>query len=312
MRRVIVLLVVGVGLRAAAAMVTALGLAEGGSRPGTTVVLGSALDPAYPDVVADGSLGFDAVWTDSETDIVTSHLSAITGQWSRPVALSSRVGQAQARIAGSASGAAAAVWYVNTESNRLQTVQASYRASATGAWQPAVTLARSGADWRSLQVGVDAHGDAFAAWINARGVEISEHLVGASAWSAPVPVERDRHAGEGSSLDLALGVSPSGTIALVWERYLGGSTLGGSSGTRDHLLLAIRPAGHHAWLRRISLGLDGTAPVSQTRTRTGTDRRSRSTRTAPSSLRRSGLTPANTVPVQRSSLPAIIGAHRGS
>jgi hypothetical protein len=258
-RRVIVLLVVGVGLCGAAAGAAALALTQGGSARGTAAVLGSALDPAYPAVAADGSRGFDAVWTDSEAEIVTAHRSAITGQWSRPVALSGRVGQAQARIAGSASGTAAAVWSVNTASDQLQAVQASYRPSVTGAWQPAVTLARSGTDWRSLHVGVDAHGDAFAAWINGRGVEMSEHPAAASAWSAPVTVEADRRAGAGSSLDLALAVSPSGTIALVWERYLDGSTLGGYSGTRDDLLLAVRSVGRRGWLPRVSLGLDGMA-----------------------------------------------------
>jgi hypothetical protein len=115
-RRVIVLLVMGFGVCGVAAGAAALGLMRGGALRATTVVLGSAMDPAYPDVVADGSLGFDAVWTDSETEIVTAHRSMM-GRWSRPVALSGRVGQARARIAGSPSGAAAAVWYVNTEND---------------------------------------------------------------------------------------------------------------------------------------------------------------------------------------------------
>jgi hypothetical protein len=165
------------------------------------------------------------VWTDSNRVIVTAHRSD-TGQWSSAEPLSGRVGQAQARIAASASGAAAAIWYVNPQDASPDVVQASYRPSASAAWQPAVTLARSGAGWNSTQVAVDGKGDAFAAWIaRDRGVVMAKHPAGATAWSPAVAVEPARSAGAGGSIDLALAVSPSGTIALVWERYLTGTTL---------------------------------------------------------------------------------------
>jgi hypothetical protein len=238
------------------------GFASGGSSGARSVVLGSAFGPAYPDIAADGSLGFDAVWTDSDTVIVTAHWSSATGQWTSPRPLSDRVGQSQARVAASASGAAAAIWYVDSSVSPVGTVQASYRPSAARGWQRAVMLGSSSAVIPvSAQVAMDRQGDAFAAWIvRGRGVVMAEHPAGAGAWSSPVTVEPDRRAGGYASLPLALAVSPAGTVALVWERYRSGSTLCcTSAGTNDDLFVAVRPAGSSAWRTRLGLGLDGAA-----------------------------------------------------
>jgi hypothetical protein len=89
---------------------------------------------------------------------------------------------------------------------------------------------------------------------------MAEHPAGASSWSKAVTVEPDRRAGSGELPDLALAVSPAGTMALVWERYLSGTTMCCKSpGTRNAVMLAVRPAGRRSWLPRLSLGIDGLA-----------------------------------------------------
>jgi hypothetical protein len=204
-------------------------------------------DHACPEVAADGSSGFDAVWAD-DTAVMTAHWSAATQLWSAPTPLSKTVpGQTIPEVAGSASGAAAAIWSVQT-SVGPDPIQASYRSADGGAWQPAVTFFSSRAESVSIpDVGIDARGDAFAAWDTDRGVHLAEYPAGGSAWSRPVIVRR---AGLGVQ---GFAVSPEGTLVLSWEHHLSGGN-SPNSPSRDLLYIKVRPAGSATWLSTQSLG----------------------------------------------------------
>ena len=236
-------------------LLAVLGVGFASSRPTRVVssTLGSSQFPGFPAVAADGSLGFDAVWTDRA--IRTAHWSAATRKWGKATTLSrANPGQSAAQIVASPSGAAAAVWISGPTSGTPQAIDASYRASASSAWQGPVTLVFSRTSgFYNPQLGMDSHGDAFAAWrTDSRSIVISEHLAGSTSWSPPATVVTDTHLSS-----LALAVSPDGTLAVVWEHYLSGGVLPPSGGTKDVLYLRVKPAGQGSWLRRFRLGTDG-------------------------------------------------------
>ena len=257
MRRGLVRLVLVVGICGAAGSALALSSSSDAGRAGVWLGPGGAVP--FPAIVADGRLGFDAVWNAAGNEIATAHLSAVTGRWSTPVTLSGPAGQSQPQVAGSSSGAAAVSWFLLPSDGAPYTVQVRYRPSATGTWQPTVTLGTGALPREKPQVAIDARGDAVAAWLGRGGVRMSEHPAGASTWSAPALVLRLSQNSSSPADDLTLAGSSSGTIAMVWERYVGGSVLCCSSpGTRDVLTLAVRAAGQSRW-HRANLGLDGTA-----------------------------------------------------
>jgi hypothetical protein len=148
---------------------------------------------------------------------------------------------------------ASVIWVSGPPSGSPQVLDASYR-SARGVWQGPVALvfSRTGSI-DSPQLGMDEHGDAFAAWRTGSGrIEVAEHLAKAAAWSPPVTVVKDARA-----VSLALVVAPGGTLAVVWAHYLSGSVLPPMAGTRDLLYVKVKPAGDSSWLPRLSLGVEG-------------------------------------------------------
>ena len=218
--------------------------------------MGSAAVPAYPEVAADGSAGFDAVWADRR--VMTAHWSAQTRTWTRATALSGRVSlqTAPAELAASPSGAAAAVWTVGSP-GEAQAIAARYRARANGAWQPRATLFSSRTQSvYSPQVGVDGHGIAYAVWRVVGGaIDLAEHPAGARSWSRRVTLVTDPKAGsDGFRGGPVLAVSPAGTLAIAWEHTL---AEGPEAPSRGLLYVKVRPAGSASWLPTLNLGAEG-------------------------------------------------------
>ena len=238
-------LVVAVGLG-----VVGAGFASRRSQSVRASTLGATQFPGYPSVAADGSLGFDAVWADRA--IVTAHWSASTGVWTRAVELPGWIpGQWEPQVAGSPSGAAAIVW-TQGSFNAPQDVEASYRPAGINTWPPPVRIFSTSSHSVSEipQVGMDDHGDAFAAWATSRALYVAEHPAHASSWSTHIAVA---HAGL-----KAFAVSPDGAAVAVWERSLSG---GPSTATKDLLYVSVKPPGQTSWSRPLDLGRSGYYPL---------------------------------------------------
>lgn len=230
------------------------------SGPLRRVVLGTApavADPVFPAVAADGSMGFDAIWLGHGSVITAAHWSAATGRWSPAVALSGAEhlgveGLEAGLVAGAPNGDAAGVWQGTTGAGPdyplPSVLQARYRATPTGPWQPMITLASgrpvSGFGF-TPELGMDAKGDAFVVWGAAHGLKLAEHAAGAATWSPPTVV---RNAGSDS-----FAVSANGTLALLWEESVQGSYSGPA---RARLYVKVKPAGR-PWLPTVSLGQTG-------------------------------------------------------
>ena len=242
--------------------------------------LGQAADTASADVSAEGTLDFDAAWASQA--IMTAHWTSTTREWSKAVALSTTgFGGSSVKVAAAPSGAAAVMWASNGHIGRLLTVvDARYRASANSPWQRTGTLLASrGEAVVSPQLGIDRHGDAFAMWGTVDGaIDMAEHPAGADSWSPTATiVSEPRGPGIGAP---ELAVSPTGTLALVWEHYLTGTTM---AATTFRPYLTIKPAGQSSWLPTLNLGIEGLFPAHNDITSPYQARGSRSTHTAPSS-----------------------------
>lgn len=211
-----------------------------------SATLGVSVFPGYPAVAADGTRGFDAVWANRA--ITTAHWSAATRQWTKAFALPGSVpGQWEPQVAASPSGAGAIVWTQGPASSP-QEVEASYRPAGRDAWAKPVAIfsARLGTGLSEIsQVGMDSHGDAFAAWATSRALYVAEHPAGTSSWSAPVTVP---HAGL-----QAFAVSSGGAAVAVWEDLRGGV----SSAAIGQVYATVKPPGQASWLPALDLGRAG-------------------------------------------------------
>lgn len=89
-------------------------------------------------------------------------------------------------------------------------------ALATRAWLPPVRLAPPAAVTEGADVGMDAAGNALAAWVRDGGVQIATRPVG-GAWSQP----RDFSPTGVDARDLSVNVNARGDVLVVWTEDLG-------------------------------------------------------------------------------------------
>lgn len=137
------------------------------------------------------------------------------GGWNRPISLSTVAGATTPRIAVDDDGDAIAVWQQGSD-----IIMASNR-PAGGApldprdgWTDPVPLSTSGATAVEPQVGVDAHGDAVAAWLEGSSgnhvVKVKERSRDTGAWGTATSLSTS-----GSS-EMQLAVGDDGTAAAIW------------------------------------------------------------------------------------------------
>jgi hypothetical protein len=225
---------------------------------------------SYPQVAFDRNGDATAVWQELQSAspadyvVMSSSRSAGSSGWTRPVVLS-QPGQAALfpRIAIDPSGGAVVVWEsggISQLSNPPPpSVQASFRASASGAWTRPVQLSGAGVDTAMAKVGIDAHGDAVALWFTTERevnrIEAGSGSLSAGAWLAPVQLGADRR----RLINPQLAVNPGGTAVATWEVVTGGGPVS-PRGQTNAVLATVKPAGR-AWLRPVRLGTETDLPL---------------------------------------------------
>ncbi|HXH79761.1 PKD domain-containing protein [Nocardioides sp.] len=125
----------------------------------TTTLSGAGAAGARVGVADDGAAV--AVWQQGD-DVVTASGTA-RGQWSKPEQLSTRPDSLSPSVAVSPSGEAVVVWMASGFRDNLPGIQSASR-SAGGAWTTAQDLTAPGFSAWEVDLGVDANGDAVAAW----------------------------------------------------------------------------------------------------------------------------------------------------
>jgi hypothetical protein len=127
--------------------------------------------------------------------------------------------------------------------------------SGSAAWAPPAVLSTAGEDAREPVVGVDAAGEAVAAWtefgVSLPHIAAASASVGSSSWSAPATLSDTAEDG----FEAALAVDPQGDAVVVWSEHIGTSTQVAQS--------ARRRAGASAWSPAVDLsppGVENWAP----------------------------------------------------
>lgn len=183
----------------------------------------------------------------------------VGGPWTFPVTLSTPGAVSIPQVAASRSGSAIAVWSFFDGNNRL--AQAA-RLRADGTWTDPVSLSDPGQDAYNVQIAVDQHGNAVAAWDRSDGdhdrVQASHRPAG-EAWGDPVDLSEvgqdARHA--------VVAMDGSGKALVAWERFDGSSyvvqtarrTVTGTWGTPA----TISGPAQGAFRAQVALDADGDA-----------------------------------------------------
>ena len=237
---------------------------------GPAVALSASKDIAiYPQVALDGQGDATAAWMELPKGAKVYYqaraasLSAAGSAWGPVSILSPPAGVYAAFPQVAADGAGASVmvweqggWYLTGAPGPRHPswVEASFRSSPTGVWQPPVQVSPFGAQADNVEVGIDADGNATAVW-QTPGSSGDSEIVAATraaatgAWSAPTVLAT-------SARELVfpeLAVSASSAAAVTWISLLHGALL--SPSHTDTVYAAVRTAGG-MWARPVRLGVD--------------------------------------------------------
>lgn len=188
---------------------------------GSTWTLGSP-DPLEvgtfifsPKVSMNGPSGAVAAWID-DTVVRSSFFTG--GPWSAPTTIGT-TNRRSVRIAYSSNGTAVA-GFIN-----MDAVAANY---IGGVWQAPVTL-NTGTVFNSVEVGIDADGNALALWEDNPTVSLLSSFFNGSSWQAPVTLDGTTPFSRIFSLTMA----PTGTAVAAWTVLSGVSPSPGLSRVFD-------------------------------------------------------------------------------
>ena len=167
-----------------------------------------------------------ALWSQRLAGVYTlrsAHLNAGTGTWSAPVTVNDGTREALAPALGvDADGDAVAVW---SETN--YGVVASRSSSSTASWSsPVLVQARStgGVAGTIPSVGVDAKGNAVAAWVSSVGSPPRPHVFAAhlasagNMWTTPIDLPLADPGATPYASETQLSVNAKGEAIVVWHQ----------------------------------------------------------------------------------------------
>jgi hypothetical protein len=175
-----------------------------------------------------------AVWTRltaSGDEIAEAATRPVGGTWSAPTPLSTAPGHVDRPHVGvSVNGSAVAVWthrFAGTE-----TVEASTRSGAGGAWSSPKALSGHGVDTFGATVGVAGNGDAAAIWSRWTGedwvIEAATRPAGQARWSPPATLSGLL----GAAALPHVALTPRGDAVAIWDRQTAGNGFVVESATR--------------------------------------------------------------------------------
>lgn len=221
---------------------------------------------SYVQVAIDGRGDVTAVWQElqgpSPVDyaVMSSSRSAATERWTRPVTISKR-GHASLfpGLAVDPEGAAVLVWesgeFSDSRTATRPSVQASFRASPTGAWTRPARLSAAGVDTAMPTVGIDAHGNAVAMWFtdqpNIDRIEAASGSVRTGRWSTPVQLAAG---GPQRLINPQIAVNARGEAVATWEIWTAGGPVD-PNGQTNTVVAAVKPP-RHTWLAPVNLGIE--------------------------------------------------------
>ena len=223
---------------------------------GASIPLARAVYPAFPDVTADGTRGFDTAWV-AHQSVFETHLERGASAWAPIANLGAVKGQAQATIDVAPTGAAVIAW-TPTNAEASTTVEMRYRRTFDGPWGPLTQMTdRRGLS--AVRVATDARGEAYVAWRSASGITLATHPSNAArGWQSPRVVIRDRGAIPSQpGRALALATSPSGELAVAWEDQVKG---GMTTVSRSLIHLRVRSRAGQ-WSSPTYLGAETSPPM---------------------------------------------------
>ena len=195
-------------------------------------------DPSEPAFGANVSIEagrLTAVWVAREEwrPVIQSASRTLTGPWTRPITISGPIGGAYTpTVAMDDKGAAVAAWQWWDGSYRR--IVAAVR-SSEGTWSKPDELSAPGHTATAPLVGMDAAGNAIAAWIRSNGIAPAAQTASRPAggtWS--VPQNLSRRGRNAASVDLA--VNRRGDAVVSWVQAAG-------------LHTAFRAPGETTWTR---------------------------------------------------------------
>lgn len=181
--------------------------------PGATfappLVIGPGAGVWSFDVAVEGDGTVLVAWADG-LGVEVSALAPGAAAWSAAVLVSDTgVGANAPDLAVDDAGDAVVVW---SQGGFPGTVGSARLLAGAGAWELPVIVSTPGADAWSPAVGVDAAGDAFAAFVE-DGALVTASRPAAGAWTAPVGASDPNQVVVAG----ALGVSAAGGVVVAWE-----------------------------------------------------------------------------------------------
>ncbi len=184
-------------------------------------------DAAFPQVGVDAAGNAVAIWSRSNgtnTIIQGAKLPFGTSAWTPTTDLSAAGQDAdKPQIAVDAAGNAVAVWSRSDGSNSI--VQGATLLFGSAIWVATTDLSASGQDADSVQVAVDASGNAVAVWRRFDGsntiIQAATLAFGSTVW---VAATADLSAAGNDSRDPQVAVDPAGNAVAVWSFFNGFTT----------------------------------------------------------------------------------------
>jgi PKD domain len=209
----------------------------------------SAEESFVPQTAIDERGDATAVWMhyDGSHYVVEGAYRAASGAWGAPTLVSEPGEEAgDPRIALDGAGDTIATWKGHPAIGDV--VRSAYR-PAGGAWQEPLDVSTPGGEAQSLDVALDAHGDALLVWsgdtkeLGAYEIAQSAYRPAGGTWQKPVALAE----GGGNSYPSDVVFDTQGNAAVVWERSNGGG---------DVVQADYRPAGE-GWQTPTNLSEEG-------------------------------------------------------
>lgn len=211
-----------------------------GFQPAVTVSPGT--EASGPNVAIGSHGEAMAVWNkyvESDLVVEAAERSAATGAWQTPVQISKGESQYAAgpSVTLDAQGDAMAIW-TRFEQESLkpteEVVQTAWRPASAGVWQKPEDRTEKGGFSNSGAIGLDASGDAVAAWLHREGVvEVTRASVrpaSTGTWALPQTIST----GTQNPTAPLLAVDPQGDAFAIWHQV-------------NAVEVTVRPASSGAW-----------------------------------------------------------------